>query len=289
LQVILAQPPSADSAPRGADEAIAFELLRRSLGQAAKSDLPWQARSTRFASGLTGVERLLSRNERKLLELDASSRSASAPPGEDLSAMPPAVLTNVPAGVASELLSADHCDGTWLGTASFAIDRGGRLSKVSLADVRTSKACAETLTTLLKLSLAEPRTMRTRIGDGTAILAHGGKARVCFDEAPVRTAIGQPFGPVAPGGIVKAPKAVRRVTPNASLEGKLRASGGLVIVRMVISVGGCPRDFQVILGDDPVLTTATVVAASQWQFEPAAWNGKPVETIFYLTTDLEKP
>ena len=79
------------------------------------------------------------------------------------------------------------------------------------------------------------------------------------------------------------------MTPNASLEGKLRASGGLVIVRMVISVGGCPRDFQVILGDDPVLTTATVVAASQWQFEPAAWNGKPVETIFYLTTDLEKP
>lgn len=289
LQMILAQPQAADSAPRGADEAIAFELLRRSLGQAAKGDLPWQARSDRFASGLTGVERLLSRNERKLLELEASSRSASAPPGEDLSAMPPAVLTNVPAGVASELISADHCDGTWLGTASFSIDRGGRLSKVSLADVRTSRACAETLTTLLKLSLAEPRTMRTKIGDGTAILAHGGRARICFDEAPVRTTIGQPIGPVAPGGTVKAPKAVRRVTPNAGLEGKLRASGGLVIVRMVISVAGCPRDFQVILGDDPVLTTATVVAASQWQFEPAAWNGKPVETIFYLTTDLKKP
>ena len=203
--------------------------------------------------------------------------------------MPAAVLTNVPAGVTSELMLIDRCDGVWIGTANFAIDRGGRLSKVSLADVRTSRECQETLATLLRLSLAEPRTMRTRIGDGNAIVAHGEKGKVCFEEAPVRTAIGQPLGPVALGGAVKAPRIVRRVQPHLGPGGSSGDRSGLVIVRTVISVDGCLRDFQIIQAGNPLQATATVVAASQWQFEPATWNGKPVEAVFYVTTTFDGP
>jgi hypothetical protein len=275
LEAILSQPPAADTA---ADSAIALELLRRSLGQSPKRDLPWSALSRALAERLISVKRLLSKDELKLLKLDERTRANATPSDEDPSALPPAVLTNVPAGLTSAVMSMEGCDGTWLGNAAFSIDRGGRLIKINVDDVHTSDACKATLAILLKISLAEPRTMRTPIGDGTAIVAHGGKAMVCFDEAPVRTAIGQPVGPVAIRGVVKAPKVMRRVGPKAP-----RPSNGRVVLRMVISVDGCPRDFQLVHADDPSLAAASVVAVSQWKFEPATWNGKPVEAILNLT------
>jgi TonB family protein len=72
------------------------------------------------------------------------------------------------------------------------------------------------------------------------------------------------------GGDVSPPKLVHKVEP-----GHAKGSGA-VVIEMVVSSKGVPRDLKVIesLGTD--LDRSALAAVDQWRFEPARKKDKPV-------------
>ena len=72
------------------------------------------------------------------------------------------------------------------------------------------------------------------------------------------------------GGDVSPPKLIYKVDPS-------RAAGtGTVLLELVVSSKGLPRDLRVIESIGKELDNSAIEAVKQWRFEPARKNDKPV-------------
>jgi len=78
---------------------------------------------------------------------------------------------------------------------------------------------------------------------------------------------------VGPG--VTAPRIVKQVNPRYPTNRGVRAVGS-VIIGLVVSSKGLPKDPHVIKGLDKDLDESAVDAVKEWRFAPAEKNGKPV-------------
>jgi protein TonB len=77
------------------------------------------------------------------------------------------------------------------------------------------------------------------------------------------------------GPDITPPRVVKQVNPHYSTEHGVRAVGS-VIIALVVTSKGLPKDPRVVKGIDPELDQSAVEAVKDWRFAPAQKNGKPI-------------
>jgi protein TonB len=77
------------------------------------------------------------------------------------------------------------------------------------------------------------------------------------------------------GPDVTPPRVVKQVNPHYSTDHGVRAVGS-VIIALVVSSKGLPKDPHVVKGLDQELDASAVEAVKEWRFSPAQKNGKPI-------------
>ena len=83
----------------------------------------------------------------------------------------------------------------------------------------------------------------------------------------------EPVYDLAPG--ITAPRVIKQVNPRYSTNRGVRAVGS-VLIALVVTSKGLPKDPHVIKGFDQDLDQSAVNAVKEWRFSPAEKNGKPV-------------
>ena len=74
---------------------------------------------------------------------------------------------------------------------------------------------------------------------------------------------------------VTPPRVVKQVNPRYPTNRGVRAVGS-VIIALVVSSKGLPKDPRVVKGIDKDLDESAVQAVTQWRFDPAQKDGKAV-------------
>jgi TonB family protein len=74
---------------------------------------------------------------------------------------------------------------------------------------------------------------------------------------------------------VTPPRVVKQVNPHYATDHGVRAVGS-VIIGLVVSSRGLPKDPHVVKGMDRDLDQSAVEAVKEWRFAPAQKNGKAV-------------
>lgn len=85
------------------------------------------------------------------------------------------------------------------------------------------------------------------------------------------------------GGLITAPKLVRRVEPIFPPLAQQARLSGLVILEALVDVRGHVQEVKVLRGA-PLFDEAAVEAVKQWRYQPLLLNGQP--TAFILTVTL---
>jgi periplasmic protein TonB len=85
--------------------------------------------------------------------------------------------------------------------------------------------------------------------------------------------IGEPVLDMGPG--ITAPRVTHQVNPVYKDEEGFRITGS-VIVGLVVSSRGEPKDVHVVHSLEKAVDQSAVEAVQQWQFEAARKNGEPV-------------
>jgi TonB family protein len=93
----------------------------------------------------------------------------------------------------------------------------------------------------------------------------------------------EPDVPLTPGGDVKAPVVIHRVTPPYPRVALAARMNGSVIVECIIDKTGRVRDARVVQSSSTLFDQAAIDAVLQWQFAPGSLHGKAIDTIFDLT------
>ena len=83
----------------------------------------------------------------------------------------------------------------------------------------------------------------------------------------------EPVYDLGPG--VTAPRVIKQVNPHYSTNRGVRAVGS-VIIALVVSSKGLPRDPRVVKGIEKDLDQSAVEAVKEWRFAPAQKDGKAV-------------
>jgi TonB family protein len=84
----------------------------------------------------------------------------------------------------------------------------------------------------------------------------------------------EPVIDMAPG--IVAPRVTHQVNPVYREDEEAFRITGSVIVGLVVSSKGEPKDVHVVRGLDKAVDQSAVEAVQQWQFEAARKDGKPV-------------
>ncbi len=79
-------------------------------------------------------------------------------------------------------------------------------------------------------------------------------------------------------GDVKAPRVLHRVVPEFTQKSRDRHVEGSVILGLVVTSKGEPRQIRVQKGVEQDLDEQAVQALKQWQFAPGTKDNKPVAT-----------
>jgi TonB family protein len=140
-------------------------------------------------------------------------------------------------------------------------------------------------------SVVVPVEPSTGSGDPAITGAGGGEGVFGSpDGVPGGIDFGQPGGtePAGdvihqPGGEVKSPVVIRRVSPEYPRIALLGRKGGIVRLRCVIDKTGRIRDPEVIFSTFDAFNKPALDAVRQWAFAPGILHGKPVDTWFELT------
>jgi periplasmic protein TonB len=74
---------------------------------------------------------------------------------------------------------------------------------------------------------------------------------------------------------ITPPRVVKQVNPHYSTDHGVRPVGS-VIIALVVTSKGLPKDPRVVKGLDKELDQSAVEAVEEWRFEPAQKNGKPI-------------
>ena len=120
------------------------------------------------------------------------------------------------------------------------------------------------------------------------VIQNGARLSLLSVNAPLpegqqRTTFKEPY-PV--GGDVRPPKVVRRVEPAYPVSARAQHIAGVVILNTEINERGEIEDIIVLKGP-PELVDPAVAAVSQWKFDPATMDGKPVRVVFNLTVNFK--
>jgi periplasmic protein TonB len=74
---------------------------------------------------------------------------------------------------------------------------------------------------------------------------------------------------------VTPPRVIKQVNPHYSTDRGVRPVGS-VVIGLVVSSKGLPKDPHVVKGLDKELDESAVEAVKEWRFSPAQKNGRPI-------------
>lgn len=92
--------------------------------------------------------------------------------------------------------------------------------------------------------------------------------------AGAASAFDEPVIDIGPG--VTPPRVTHQVNPSYKPDDEGFRISGTVIVGLVVSSKGEPKDVHVVKSLDKSVDQSAVEAVQQWQFEPAQKGGQPV-------------
>lgn len=292
----LREPATAARETSSTAEDLGRELLRRMLGAKAV-ERPEFAELLKSGPGRSlvpqseQVRRYLTPGEMKAIEegkesFPAAPKSPLAQTVREPEFRLPVVL---PAGLASAILAKTKCSDSWLGVVKATVDRAGRVQSLDLRKTGTFGRCEDALRTMLQLSLAEPEKITSPLESANLVTVKPRGRAVCMDEDTPEDLL-RSRGVLRVGGEVTAPKAVKRVEPHfpERVRRELKSSSFALTMEAVITSRGCVRDIRLLTQSPwPELNGSSVVALSEWTFEPARINGVPVDVLFNLTINYK--
>ncbi len=91
------------------------------------------------------------------------------------------------------------------------------------------------------------------------------------------------------GGDVTAPKATYAPDPVYSEEARQAKYEGTVVLWMIVSAEGLPQDIKVQRSLGMGLDEEAIKAVTQWRFEPATKDGKPVPVMINVEVNFRLP
>jgi len=308
---------SADPAIQ-ADPESAFgeELLRRILGETPVENQAWIAclrenehchldsdlRQSKVLAYLTPGEReaMDQRNQKNLPADLRKKREASTgggvSPAEkagrdlDLADPVPAKLWSVselPKGLGKDLLEAASCGGLMkgsMGVAEISYRTDGRPAEVTILSTPSFSGCSRILRAVFLLTLAPPNEPTTEDYPlvRATILVPGVLAAAEESDLPLGSSVSPNTWDVR--GRVKPPILRFKkepVYPPSAVKNHIQ---GLTIIQAVVSEKGFAKELRVVKSVSPLLDLASLLAVSQWTYEPAQLDGRPVPV--YLTVSV---
>lgn len=287
--------PADAGAPRegaSVEEAFGREVLRRMSGAEIAERKDWLAwlktdEGRRRVPNGKPVRRFLSLVEQQALEPEDVRR---VPPS--VSSAPSAPFTlplTFPSGLGEKLIRHARCGEAWLGVAAAAVDRTGRVQSVDVSKMSASEGCKKIVEAMLRLSLAQPKTIASELASN-AILLVKGENQSCFDEGPLHAGL---TGAQRAGGEITPPKVRNRVEPGFpdKVRAEMSARGQRsvqVVADAIISKTGCVRNVQLVGQSEwPELNVSALLALAKWTFEPGKSDGEPTDVIFQLTMNFK--
>lgn len=300
---ILAAIPPAGS-PAGDDNPelqFGAEMLRRVLGEPPVEDEAWIACVASDPHCSNDVDlhldadleqgplfRYLTPKEREalLIRNAGGHRPGSARPRDPAPHPNLRLVTGIPRGVASSLFEIGSCDSSAirrrlsLATLEFRAD--GLPAHAWVLAAPDGKWCERIANTLFLLSLA-PGDESVAPGDKRTYLAlHDREAIVCAEED---TPVSGPRGgdPLRVRASVVAPRLKKKVEPSYPAEARKAGEEGVSIYEAVISATGCVWDLRLLKSSTPRLDVLGMDAISQWKYEPATLDGRPVRVYLTVT------
>ena len=96
-----------------------------------------------------------------------------------------------------------------------------------------------------------------------------------------------PAGPIHITAAVKKPEILRRVSPAYPEPARRARVQGSVILEAIINERGDVTSVRVIRGLPMGLEQSAIQAVTQWKFQPATLDGRPVAVYFNLTVQFE--
>ena len=85
---------------------------------------------------------------------------------------------------------------------------------------------------------------------------------------------------VEPDPAVRPPRRTSGPSPEYPAPARREKLAGSVLIEMVVTADGQPRDIHILESAGSVLDEAVIAAAGQWRFEPAWKDGRPVRTRY---------
>ena len=96
-----------------------------------------------------------------------------------------------------------------------------------------------------------------------------------------------PEVPIRVGGDIRPPVRTHFVQPNYTEAARRARLQGVVIVETLVDKQGRVSQAKVLKGMALGLTEEALRAVRQWEFEPSALNGKPVEIVYVVTVRFQ--
>jgi TonB family protein len=103
-------------------------------------------------------------------------------------------------------------------------------------------------------------------------------------ETVVVNGVTEPVYKVRDG--VKPPRAIYSPEPEFSEEARKRKVQGVVVLDIIVTSAGKAVQIRVVQGPGHGLAEKAVEAVSQWKFEPATKDGKPVSVEIAVEVDF---
>lgn len=299
--------PSADAELR-----FGVEMLRRVLGKPAEEDEGWIAcletnpechldsdfEESPLIELLTARERvaLLRRNEaNKPPEArwsliypgrrGARTPAASPTPRPETDRSELRLVTGLPSGMTSDLLSVAGCRSSvqkrWFSIAEIEYAPSGLPGKVALLGVPTSSDCQTAAETIFLMSAApEDRALRQRRGVYLALFEPD--CLICNEQAAV------PSGGPSPAIMrvrakVVPPKLIKKTEPIYPEDARRQHQEGVSVYEAVISSSGCVRELHLVKSSHPILDVSGMEGIAHWRYKPATLDERPVSVYLTVT------
>ncbi len=115
-----------------------------------------------------------------------------------------------------------------------------------------------------------------------ALLVVAGALWTACDNSPTEPCP----GPMAVSGNVTPPVKIYTPQPQYTEEARRARIQGVVILQTIIDCRGDVTEVTVLKGLPMGLTESAVAAVSQWRFEPARVDGRPISVYYNLTVNF---
>ncbi len=128
---------------------------------------------------------------------------------------------------------------------------------------------------------------RNRVGDlrRHALMVAAFAAMLAITGA-LRPVWSQPGKTPKIGNGVTAPQVIQKVEPDYTEDARDRGVEGAVMLSVVISETGEPKDVTVVRSLDPGLDANAAAAVRQWRFRPATKDGRPVAVTAHIEVNF---